>query len=434
VVPTLAYGTAAGTAAVPPAREVGTGVIRLALAYVWITIATGGIVFTEPAPYDALMIGAVLLLPVVGLTRFNRGIALYLALWALVVAGGYIATTQAGILDVPATHVTVTLYLALSSVVMAAFVLVRPEPNVRLIMSAYLFAALVAACAGLIGYFNLLPGARELFAPEFGRLRGTFKDPNVLGAFLVPALLYVLNRVIHQGVLRASPWVLAAPVLLFGSLLTFSRGAWLNLAVALAVYCCFTFVTVSTHRQRLKLLLYVVMAGMFAVAVFVAALAIPSVADMMGERAKLEQSYDVGPEGRFGGQLKAVGLVLSHPLGLGALEFARGYHHEDVHQVYLNLYLNTGWVGGTAYLALVLLTLWLGLRQVVRDRGGTGLSAVLVAAFIGMVLEGAVVDTDHWRHFYLIMAMIWGMALARDVDPPYAVSPRRTGLPRQPFS
>jgi hypothetical protein len=36
---------------------------------------------------------------------------------------------------------------------------------------------------------------------------------------------------------------------------------------------------------------------------------------------------------------------------------------------------------------------------------------VLVAAFFGMVLEGGI-DTDHWRHFYLIMAMIWGMSLS----------------------
>ena len=74
--------------------------------------------------------------------------------------------------------------------------------------------------------------------------------------------------------------------------------------------------------------------------------------------------------------------------------------------------LNAGWLGGTLYIAVVLLTIGLGFRQVVRDRGGDGVSAVLAAAFIGMVVEGAIVDTDHWRHFYLIMAMIWGMALA----------------------
>ena len=44
------------------------------------------------------------------------------------------------------------------------------------------------------------------------------------------------------------------------------------------------------------------------------------------------------------------------------------------------MFLNAGWIGGTLYLAMVLLTLGLGLRQVVRDRGGEGLSMVLVAA------------------------------------------------------
>jgi hypothetical protein len=38
-------------------------------------------------------------------------------------------------------------------------------------------------------------------------------------------------------------------------------------------------------------------------------------------------------------------------------------------------------------------------------------SAVLIACF-AMAFEGVVIDTDHWRHFYLIMAMVWGLALA----------------------
>ncbi len=393
-------------------RQISPGIKRLALVYLWITIAAGGVVYVEPSPYDGLMIGAVILLPLVGLAPLTRGLAVYLMLLCGIVAGGYIATTQAGILGVPVTHVTITLYLALSSVVMAAFVAHDPAPNVRLIMSAYMFAALVAASAALIGYFNVVPGLYDIFT-EFGRARGTFKDPNVLGAFLVPALLYAFNVVLTSRFRRASFWALALPLLLFGTLLSFSRGAWLNLLVALAVYSFITFGIAATNRDRIKLIISIVLAAVLAVGVLAAAQSIPKVAELMGERASFEQSYDVGPEGRFGGQEKAAELVATHPLGIGALEFGRVYHNEDVHEVYLNMYLNTGWVGGTLYIFLVFTTLVLGLKLVLRDRGGDGVSAVLVAAFFGMALEGAVIDTDHWRHFYLIMAMIWGMALAR---------------------
>jgi O-antigen ligase len=340
-----------------------------------------------------------------------RSSSLSLLLLTGIVAAGLIATTQAGVLNVPTTHVAITLYLAASSVVMAAFFADRPERRIRFVMSAYMTAAVVAAAAALIGYFSLVPGAYDLFT-EFGRARGTFKDPNVLGAFLVPALLYAFNVVLTARFARATLWAVLMPLLLFGTLLTFSRGAWLNLAVALALYAYLTIITAATNRLRFKLGVFVVLAGVLVLGVFAAAQTIPKVADLLGERATLEQSYDVGPEGLFGGQKKAAELIMTHPLGIGALEFARVYHNEDVHQVYLNMYLNTGWIGGTLYLFLVLTTLVLGFRQAVHDRGGSGVRNVVMAAFFGMAIEGLVIDTDHWRHLYLIMAMIWGLAVS----------------------
>lgn len=405
-----AYEAASAEAYAP--REISAGIRRLALFYLWITIATGAVVFSEPAPYDLLMVGAILILPLTGLAPLTRGLAPYLLLLTGIVAGGFIAATQAGLLDVPTKHVGITLYLAVSSVVMAAFFAERPERRIRFVMGAYMTAALIAAAAALIGYFSLVPGAYDLFT-EFGRARGTFKDPNVLGAFLVPALLYAFNRVLTARFVRASLWAILMPVLLFGTLLTFSRGAWLNLAVALALYAYLALITAASNRQRLKLAMSVALAGVLVIGVFAAAQAIPEVADLLGERFTLEQSYDVGPEGRFGGQKKAAELVMTHPLGIGALEFARVYHNEDVHEVYLNMYLNTGWIGGTLYLFLVLATLGLGFRSAIHDKGGSGVSNVVLAAFFGMAVEGLVIDTDHWRHLYLIMAMIWGSAIAR---------------------
>jgi hypothetical protein len=34
------------------------------------------------------------------------------------------------------------------------------------------------------------------------------------------------------------------------------------------------------------------------------------------------------------------------------------------------------------------------------------------AAFVGEVLEGFVIDTDHWRHFFLLLGLVWGLAAA----------------------
>ena len=172
-------------------------------------------------------------------------------------------------------------------------------------------------------------------------------------------------------------------VLLLATLLSFSRGAWLNVAVGLLAFGFFAFVMSETNRKRAKLLVLAVLAGLVAVGALVALATVPAVSDLLGERASLEQSHDVGPEGRFGGEKKAVALVASHPLGIGALEFGRLHHHEDVHQVYLNMYLNTGWVGGTFYLLLVLMTIAIGLRRVLRDRGGDGVSIVLLGRVLG---------------------------------------------------
>ncbi len=65
-------------------RRTGTrGLVTwLALAAVAVTFVASGIVFTEPAPVDALSIGLIVLLPTIGLVAFNRALLAYGALVA----------------------------------------------------------------------------------------------------------------------------------------------------------------------------------------------------------------------------------------------------------------------------------------------------------------------------------------------------------------
>src|SRR4029077_10486863 len=98
------------------------------------------------------------------------------------------------------------------AIVIAGFIAKRPGAHASLVLNAYLCAAMVAALAGSIGYFHLIPGAREVMT-RYGRATGLFKDPNVFGPFLVPALLYVMSRLVEGSIRRAVLWLPPPPLL-----------------------------------------------------------------------------------------------------------------------------------------------------------------------------------------------------------------------------
>ncbi len=56
--------------------------------------------------------------------------------------------------------------------------------------AACVVGAMIASLLAIAGYFNLVPGGRDLLT-LYDRARGTFKDPNVLGAFLILPALFV---------------------------------------------------------------------------------------------------------------------------------------------------------------------------------------------------------------------------------------------------
>lgn len=133
---------------------------------------------------------------------------------------------------------------------------------------------------------------------------------------------------------------------------------------------------------------------------------------MILERATLFQAYDTGTEGsRFNIQQRSIENILEHPNGMGPWVFARVYGLVS-HNSYLGVFLNHGWLGGIAYLALTFTTLAIGFRSIfVRTPWQVPMVAVL-SAYVGMCLESIIVDTDHWRNYYLLVGMVWGMFAA----------------------
>lgn len=202
---------------------------------------------------------------------------------------------------------------------------------------------------------------------------------------------------------------LAALVLAFGVFLSFSRGAWLNLTLAAGIYAYLQVVTARSNRLRFRTIALGFGCLLTSAVLVMLALQIDAIAALFDTRFEMLQSYDAGPEGRFGGQDKALALLLERPLGIGALQFSALYHHEDVHNVYLSQFVNTGWIGGFAYVILVAATLAMGVGHALNTASSHPLFLVAYASFLGVVVEGAIIDTDHWRHFYLLLALIWGL-------------------------
>jgi O-antigen ligase len=360
---------------------------------------------------------------VIGLVTISRSLIVLLAAMLMAAAAGVLAATNAADLPLAMTHTGISLYMYVATFTFAAFVAKSPEAHTRLILNAYVWAAVAAALLGIIGYFDLVPGANEIMT-RYGRATGLFKDPNVFGPFLVPALVYGLSRLTGARLRNSVPLLGLMLVIGLGMLLSFSRGAWVNLGVAAIVFGAMHVLTVRNNRARLRFAVLAVMGVVALSTLVLVALQFDAVSGLASQRASLDQSYDEGPEGRFGGQQKAAALILEHPLGLGAQQFVPQYHHEEPHNVYLTMFLNAGWVGGLIFFGLVATTCVWGLRHAFVRCTTQPLFLVVYACFVAQALEGAIIDLDHWRHFYLLMALVWGLMLGgTSVQPIIAARP-----------
>jgi O-antigen ligase len=96
---------------------------------------------------------------------------------------------------------------------------------------------------------------------------------------------------------------------------------------------------------------------------------------------------------------------------MGPLEFGR-INGLQQHNVYLQAFLVYGWTGAMAYLLLLGTTILVGLRAALRRTPFQPYLLTAVAALFGAMVEGLVIDTDHWRHFFLLVGIIWGASAA----------------------
>ena len=379
---------------------------RLLNITLFVAMALSSIAFIEPSPHDALMF-VLLTMCVAARVPFDRRLVPLLILTVVWLLGGLLTLVQVGDQENTIQYAGTSIYLGTAGIMFACLFSEGDLTRLGILRRAYLLAALLATLAGYLGFFHLVPGSQIFLDNE--RVSATFKDPNVYGPFLIFPLLLLIVGFMTRGIRIGGLIIVAA--LLGGLFLSFSRGAWLHFALSLAVAVALLFAVSPSQRMRNRIVLLTAGAGIVITLLVIALSSIESVRDMLLVRAQAIQPYDVGPGGRFWFQQLALTQILEHPNGLGPFEFSRIFGGQQ-HDVYMQGFLVYGWLGGAAYMTLVLVTLVIGIRAVLISTPWQYYLLAAYAAFVGEVVEGFVVDTDHWRHFFLLLGLIWGLTVA----------------------
>jgi O-antigen ligase len=364
-----------------------------------------GFVIDEPAPYELYMAGLIAVWVLFGL-RLSRTVAALLAILVVFNLGGLVSLAQMPDLKAAPMYIAVSLFLGFTAVFFAA-IIDADHRVLSVIFKAYILAAIGTSLLGILGYFDAFPGA-ELFT-RYGRAMGAFQDPNVFGPFLMLPLAWLVHGVL-VGNLRALPLrLIPILILTLGIFLSFSRAAWGMAALIIAGLALLLFIRNPNPLFRTRIILLAGLAVVFVLLAVVVALQIPSVADLFTARAQLVQDYDDAQFGRFARHWYGLLMSIDHPLGIGPLEFGPIFG-EDTHNIWLKAALDYGWIGFISYLTLTMLTLGLGLRILFRERPWQPFLLCAYLVYIAHVAIGNVIDTDHWRHFWLLIGIIWGCA------------------------
>jgi hypothetical protein len=379
-------------------------VVGLVLVRYEVAIAIGllllAVVRFQPAPTDAVFALVICTAVLSGRFHPSRVPSVVIGLLAALLALDAISAVESVSIGTALSFFSITLYLALFAIWLASYVDCRRRS--KQVVVWYLTAALISAALGVLAVLVPIPGRSTLLFD--GRAEGFFKDPNVFGPFLIPALLILLEETVAPRLLRAPRRLKLSGVILLGLgvLFSYSRAAWLDLAVALVTMLAVLLLRrhgARTTARLLAVLFVILVSGGTAIAV-------SGSGSFLQERAAL-QGYDAS---RFSAQAAGISLGEHHPIGVGPGQV-------DVilplstHNAYVRAFAEQGPLGLLLMLALLLGTLGFAARNAVHGRDTYGIgSAVLLAAWCGLLVNSAVIDTLHWRHLWIVAALIWAGA------------------------
>jgi len=387
---------------------------------VGVVIASSIFVRIEPAPCDYAMAVLVPLTFVFGLLDFPKALCLPIATLGSFLLFNGVSLLRAGDLLYSARYAFITTYLVVSGLFFAGLVAHYRDRALRWLWRGYVAGGLLAAALGWLGVI----GAPYCERFVWGELRAVagFKDPNVYGAFLVPAVLFALQRLRwSRGRTEFLAWSPAFGLMVAGQVLSQSRAGWLNLLVATVSYAALSG---DIHWSTLKR--YALGCVMALWWLGLAIIVNPRILSFIETRTGLME-YD---QERFSVQAAILTKIAVSPWGIGPGETERVFNYA-AHNLYLRVLVENGWLGGLAFGAFLTISVWGLLKRIWKATEELERSnrAVVAATLIGALVNSCFIDSLHWRHLWLLLGLALGyLALGKVKTSDTRESERRSNV------
>jgi hypothetical protein len=308
----------------------------------------------------------------------------------------------------PAMFMFQSFYLLVTVLFFALFFGERTNERAELGLKAFTASNVIAAVAGIAGYLDIA-GLSSVFM-NGARAQGTFKDPNVLGSFVIPGALYCIHLLMMGRTKRVALTIGTLLLLLSAVFLSFSRGSWLAFILSAGVMLAITFAATPNSRQRRRILIGACTTLGAAVLLIAILLSIPSLREFFFQRAQGVGEEYADP--RFFNQIRSLPMMLELPLGFGPLRFRNVFDLEP-HSSFVNGFASYGWLGGFTFLLIVGTTTFVGFRLCFANSPYRHFAQVYWPALLGFFVQGFQIDIDHWRHVFLLMGAVWGLETGR---------------------
>lgn len=402
--------------AVQPRYSSEAGVDAARNAAVWLMFVSSFFVLREPAPCDVIIIASLVFFALPGMRLSIAVIPLlsFLFLYNLAAFISYMMTTR----STEALYFVVSsIYMGLSAVFFSSYIFEDSHKRFENIKSGYVIGATIAALIGLAVYFDIGGFANvmakfahaELYQTQ--RATGAHKDPNVYSTYLVMPCVMLLQGFLN-GTNKRPVYSAVCFMLIFMALfLAFSRGAWINVVMSTVLLVGFTYVVTPSSAMRRRILIYSAVGLLIVAVVLAILLSVPAIQSLFLDRFTLTKSYDVAETGRFGNQMNSIPKLLGLPFGFGPYQFGHIYGLAP-HNTFLNAFASGGWLGGITFITFSVCNIAVGLKTVFTRSPFQNMAILTFSCLVSVLFQGIQIDMEHWRHFYWMIGLLWGLFAA----------------------